>query len=102
MRFKNRAGRPKKGGAAAAADIVNGGLKQLVSSQGGKAFKRNGLVMQREGKDRIPVKVFHSNSVPKMVEKVYQGERGMAGALKEPIQSDLRKNLEAEIKKIVG
>ena len=42
------------------------------------------------------------NSVPKMVEKVYQGERGMAGALKEPIQSDLRKNLEAEIKKIVG
>ena len=84
------------------ADIVNGGLKQLVSSQGGKAFKRNGLVMQREGKDRLPVKVFHSNSVPKMVEKVYQGERGMAGALKEPIQSDLRKNLEAEIKKIVG
>ena len=102
VRFKNRAGRPKKGGAAAAADIVNGGLKQLVSSQGGKAFKRNGLVMQREGKDRLPVKVFHSNSVPKMVEKVYQGERGMAGALKEPIQSDLRKNLEAEIKKIVG
>ena len=75
VRFKNRAGRPKKGGAAAAADIVNGGLKQLVSSQGGKAFKRNGLVMQREGKDRLPVKVFHSNSVPKMVEKVYQGER---------------------------
>lgn len=48
---------------------MNGGLKQLVSSQGGKAFKRNGLVMQREGKDRLPVKVFHSNSVPKMVEK---------------------------------
>ena len=96
VRFK------KQGGAAAAADIVNGGLKQLVSSQGGKAFKRNGLVMQREGKDRLPVKVFHSNSVPKMVEKVYQGERGMEGALKEPIQSDLRKNLEAEIKKIVG
>lgn len=102
IRFKNRAGRPKKGGAAAAADIVNSGMKQLVSSQGGKAFKHNGLVMQREGKDRLPVKVFHSNSVPKMVEKVYQGERGMAGALKEPIQSDLRKNLEAEIKKIVG
>lgn len=39
VRFKNRAGRPKKGGAAAAADIVNGGLKQLVSSQGGKAFQ---------------------------------------------------------------
>lgn len=102
IRFKNRAGRPKKGGSAAAADITNSGLKQLVSSQGGKAFKKNGLVMQRVGKERKPLKVLHSNSVPKMVEKVYKGERGMAGALKEPIQSDLRKNLEAEIKKIVG
>ena len=102
IRFKNRAGRPKKGGSAAAADITNSGLKQLVSSQGGKAFKMNGLVMQRVGKERKPLKVLHSNSVPKMVEKVYKGERGMAGALKEPIQSDLRKNLEAEIKKIVG
>lgn len=102
IRFKNRAGRAYKGGAAAAADIVNGGLKQLISSVGGKAFKRKGLVMQREGKERLPVKVFHSNSVPKMIEKVYEGERGMAGSLREPIQSDLRKNIEAEVKKIVG
>lgn len=102
IRFKNRTGRPQKGGAAAAADITNGGLKQLVSSKGGKAFKRSGLVMQRKGKERLPVKVFHSNSVPKMIEKVYEGERGMAGALRKPIQSDLRKNIEAEVKKIVG
>lgn len=102
IRFKNRAGRAKKGGAAASADIVNGGLKQLISSQGGKAFKRDGLVMQRKGKERFPLKVLHSNSVPKMIEKVYEGERGMAGDLRGPIQSDLRKNIEAEVKKIVG
>lgn len=102
IRFKNRAGRSKKGGAAASADITNGGLKQLISSKGGKAFKRNGLVMQRKGKERFPLKVLHSNSVPKMVERVYEGERGLEGALREPIQSDLRKNIEAEVKKIVG
>lgn len=111
-RFSNRAGSHKKGGAAASADIVKSGMKQLISSQGGKAFKagvqtghagttHNGI-FQRKGKSRLPIKQLYSNSVPKMVEKVYQGERGMAGALKEPIQSDLRKNLEAEIKKIVG
>lgn len=102
IRFKNRAGKAKKGGAAASADIVKGGLKQLISSQGGKAFKRDGLVMQRQGKSRFPLKVLYSNSVPKMIEKVYEGERGMAGDLRKPIQSDLRKNIEAEVKKIVG
>lgn len=102
IRFKNRGGRPNKGGAGAAADITNSGLKQIVSAKGGKAFKKNGLVMQRKGKDRFPLKVLHSNSVPKMIEKIYKGERGMAGALREPIQSDLRKNIEAEVRKIVG
>ena len=33
VRFKNRAGRPKKGGAAAAADIVNGGGKAKTGSR---------------------------------------------------------------------
>lgn len=111
-RFSNRAGKAKKGGAAASADIVKSGLKQIISSSGGKAFKagvqtghagisHNG-VFQRKGKDRLPIKQLYSNSVPKMIEKVYEGERGMAGDLRKPIQSDLRKNIEAEVKKIVG
>lgn len=102
IRFKYRAGKPYKGGAAASTDVVNGGLKQLISSKGGKAFKRNGLIMQRKGSGRFPLKVIHSNSVPKMVEKIYGGERGMKGDLREPVYSDLRKNIEAEIRKIVG
>lgn len=112
IKFKNRGGRQGIGGAAASADITNEGLKKLISSKGGKAFKTgvqtghigttHSGIFQRKGRERLPIKQLYSNSVPKMVEKVYQGERGMAGALKEPIQSDLRKNLEAEIKKIVG
>ena len=45
------------------------------------AFKRKGLIMQRETGARYPVRVLRSVSVPKMIEKVYQGERGVKGAL---------------------
>lgn len=104
--FSNRAGRRKPGGAAASADIVKSGLKQIISTaSGNKAFKPTGgnikgLVVQREGPGREPIKVLHSNSVPKMLEKVYDGERGINRALKDTITEGLHRNIEAEIAKL--
>ena len=104
--FSNRGGKNKRGGAAAAADIVKSGLKQIISgTSGNKAFKPSGgnikgLVVQREGAGREPIKVLHSNSVPKMLEKVYDGERGINRALKKTITEGLHRNIEAEIAKL--
>ena len=101
--FANRGNQKRKGGAAAAADIVHGGFKQLVSGSGGKAFKAAGKkpIFQREGSERLPIKAFHSNSVPKMIEKVYEGERGVDRALRDTINQALHRNIEAEIAKLI-
>ena len=100
-RFSYRGNKKGKGGSAAAADIVKGGLKEIVGGMGIKAFKANGLIMQRKGKERLPVKVLHSNSVPKMIEKVYEGERGVEGALREPINEALHNHISEQIAKLV-
>ena len=100
-RFTNRANTKGKGGKAASADIVKGGLKEIVGSERIKAFKVNGLVMQRTGGSRLPVKVLRSNSVPKMLEKVYEGERGIEGALREPINDALHRHIEEEVAKLI-
>ena len=100
-RFSYRGNKKGKGGSAAAADIVKGGLKEIVGGMGIKAFKANGLIMQRRGKERLPVKVLHSNSVPKMIEKVYEGERGVEGALREPINEALHAHISEQIAKLV-
>ena len=106
-RFSHRANKKKQGGAAASADIVKGGLKEIISRYSGttgtriKAFKANGLIMQRQTVDRLPVKVLRSNSVPKMIEKVYQGERGIDRQLKDTINQALQRNIGAEIEKLL-
>lgn len=66
-----------------------------------KAFKRKGLIMQRETGERYPVKVLRSVSVPKMMEKVYKGERGIRGALGPMLGKTLYEEVEAEIKKVI-
>lgn len=96
VRFHTTA--PKGGGKA---DIVKGGLKKLVGPRKIRAFKRKGLMMQRETKARYPLKVLHSNSVPKMLEKVYSGERGIEGELAPTIQKTLHDEIKKEIKKLV-
>lgn len=66
-----------------------------------KAFKRKGLIMQRETGERYPVKVLRSVSVPKMMEKVYKGERGVRGALDPVIQNTLHDEVRTEVEKII-
>jgi len=89
---------PKSGGRA---DIVKDGLKQLVGSKNIRAFKRKGLIMQRKTKARYPLKAIRSVSVPKMLEKVYEGERGMEGALAPVIKRTLHDEIAAEVAKLI-
>lgn len=98
--FKTSA--PKSGGKA---DVTRSGLKKLITSTGGAAFvpsagKAEGLMAQRKGSSRFPIRVFYGNSVPKMVEKVYQGERGGQGDLEPKIQKVLHDEIKKEIAKI--
>lgn len=89
---------PKSGGKA---DIVKSGLKELIGPRQIKAFKRGGLIMQRKSADRYPVKVLRSVSVPKMLEKVYEGERGIEGALGPEIQRTLHDEIRKEVRKLI-
>ncbi len=89
---------PKSGGRA---DIVKSGLKQLIGPKQIRAFKRGGLIMQRKSADRYPVKVLRSVSVPKMLEKVYEGERGIEGALGPEIQRTLHDEIRKEVRKLI-
>lgn len=103
---------PKKG---AKADIVKKGLKELKRPLSEKkekgedagrekyasAFKRKGLIMQRKTGERYPLKVLRAVSAPKMFEKVYEGEKGVKGALSPVIKKTLHSEIRKEIKKII-
>lgn len=86
---------PKSG--AKAQIVAGGGLKVLIYSAGSspiKAFRGpNGLIFQRRGKKRKPIKKLFSNSIPVMIgseERVY-------GVEKDNIQSDLNKYVSQQI-----
>ena len=94
---------PKAGGKA---DITKTGLKKLVVSTGGAAFipsggNAAGLMAQRKGKERFPIKVLYGNSVPKMVEMIWKGERGGQGNMEEKVKKRLHEEMMAEIAKIM-
>jgi hypothetical protein len=94
---------PKAGGKA---DITKSGLKRLVTATGGAAFiptggKAEGLMAQRRGSSRSPIKVLYGNSVPKMVEQIYQGKRGGQGDMEDVIRKRLHEEMMAEIAKIM-
>ena len=97
-----RTSAPKTGGKA---DVTKSGLKKLVTATGGAAFvpaggRAEGLMAQRRGKSRFPLKVFYGNSVPKMLEKIYKGERGGQGDMESKIQKILHDEIQKEIAKI--
>ena len=99
--FKTSA--PKSGGKA---DITKSGLKKLSGSRGGAAFvpasgKAAGLMVQRRGKSRFPLKVFSANSTPKMVEQIYKGERGGQGDMEEKVKTRLHEEIQKEIAKLI-
>ena len=92
--------------------LKSSGLKALVNSQGIKAFAagmskghpgivHNGIY-QRRGKSRLPIKSFYGPSSAKMVEKTYDGEGGAGRAIKPEIEKDLQKNIDRQIKRLVG
>lgn len=94
---------PKAGGKA---DITKSGLKKLVLSTGGSAFipsggKAAGLMAQRRGRERFPIKVLYGNSVPKMVEKIWKGERGGQGNMEGKVRDRLHDEIMAELAKIM-
>lgn len=87
-------------------DITKTGLKSLVNSAGAHAFigpggKISGLIAQREGKARLPVKVLHSNSVPMMVGKIYEGERGGQGNMQPFIEKTLHEKVMEQVEKVL-
>ena len=101
QRFKTTA--PKSGGKA---DIVKTGLKQIAPNGGGKAFigpggKIAGLMVKRTSKERNSIEVLHGPSVPKMVEKIYKGERGGQGDMENKIRERLHKEMMVEMEKLL-
>lgn len=95
---------PKKG---AKADIVKTGLKTIQPiGGGGKAFvapggRAAGLIVRRKTKNKKPLEVIKGNSVPKMVEKIWEGERGGQGNLQESVQERLHEEMLTEIANIM-
>lgn len=96
MSFKHSM--PKSGGRV---DITKSGLKPLKTETQGAAFMFKGLMAQRTNrKERGPIRVAVSNSVPKMIEKVWKGERGM-GDLQDTVRQQLHDEIMEEIKRIM-
>lgn len=93
-RFKTSA--PASG---AKAQIVKAGKLKKLKKGNIKAWKGpNGLIMQRKGKERYPLKVLRSNSVPVML----GSEKRVYGVVKPKIESDLKKNIERQIRWLTG
>jgi hypothetical protein len=74
-----------------------GSFKELRNQAGALSFNRNGLILQRKTKNRYPLKGLHGPSVPSMI-----GSKRVYGILEPHINSDLKKNIDAAIAKIVG
>ena len=55
-----------------------------------------GLIFQREGKSRLPVKALRSPSVPKQIEMVYDGRQITSTPLKKEIEKIYRANVEKQ------
>ena len=118
-RFHTTRNTKKRG---ARTEVIRGhGLKELVNREGNKAFfakvatgnknvvhevsaqdKTTNMVLQREGDDRYPMRSFHGSSVPKMLEKVYDGRSITAPGLKREIEEMYRQNVDDAIGKALS
>lgn len=77
-------------------------LKELISTQGGKAFmvtfnSGHTAIAQRVGAERLPLKGFYGPSDPEMV-----GNKDVYGKIEPDIQKMLHKNISRQIDKILG
>lgn len=88
---------PKKG--AKAQVVKDGGLKQIIGPKGITAFQGiNDLLWQRRGKERYPIKPLKSLSIPKAV----GSEKKVYGIVKPDIKKNLKANVNAQVRKILG
>lgn len=74
--------------------LEKGGIKAFIVefSNGHKA------VAQRQGKDRLPIKTLHSNSIPKMI----GNEKRVYKIVKPKIKKNLKENVNKQIQKVLG
>lgn len=101
MKFKTS--NPKSGGKV---DITKSGLKKLVTESGGAAFiaqggRVAGKMVQRVGKARTSLKILHGNSVPKIVDQIYKGNRGGQGNMDAKIKKRLHEEIQKEMERII-
>lgn len=73
-----------------------------VNGTATKADKTTNMIMQRRGSKRLPVKVLHGPSVPKMIEKVYSGGRVTDEGLKRKIDEMFQTKLNYQIERILS
>lgn len=80
-------------------NIAKRGQTRKRNSKKGKAGSSvsHTAVAQREGAGRLPIKTFYSNSIPKMI----GNEKRVYGIVKPLIKSDLKKNIDEQIRKLV-
>jgi len=95
---------PKSG---AKTEIIRGdGLKTIVGPRRIRAFsgkgknRLNNLIYQRESVARVPLKPLYGPSIPKMIERVYEGRRAEIG-LKENIEERYQANVRRQIERFL-
>ena len=99
--------KPNAGRIGGRADIVKSGLKEIgTTGGGGKAFigpggKIAGLMVRRKSKKRTDIEALHGPSVPAMVKKIYEGERGGQGDMEGKIRERLHNEIMAEMEKLL-
>lgn len=82
--------------------LAGSGLKTVIGPSGIKAFMAKGLVFQRKGKSRLPVKALRSPSVPKQIEMVYDGRSITSTPLKKEIEKIYQANVDKQIQRFLN
>ena len=74
--------------------LEKGGIKAFIT----KFSNGHVAVAQRRGKDRLPIKTLHSNSIPKMI----GNEKRVYKIVRPKIQKNLKMNVNKQIEKVLS
>lgn len=91
----------EKGGIKAFVNNVanSGQTRKKDTAKGAKGTSvTHAAVAQRVGKERLPIKTFYGNSIPKML----GSEKRVYGIVKPDIKKNLKKNVNEQIRRLVG
>lgn len=88
---------------ATKAEVLSGGGLKALEKKGIKAFvtkfaNGHASIAQRRGKERLPIKILFSNSIPMMI----GNEKRVYGIVEPEINDYLRKKLDYHISKVLG